>query len=289
MKLIFAKILEGLGNEVYATRRIERPHFTTEFHFHEEAQLTYVIEGEGRRMVGDSIENFYSDELTLIGANLPHVWHNDKQPNAPNAGEAKARSAALFFHPENVIQLLSKFIDTTKLKRVFSLAQRGMLFYGLTKDMLKQLLLEMSHSEDWEKLKLLIQVFEILCVTTEFELLVSSGYNNTYQVKDNDRIDKVFKFVFDNYATEIELKEVAALVHMNKQAFCRYFKNRTQKTFVSFVNEVRIAQACKLMAQDNYAINAVASKCGYNSLSHFNRFFKEIMGVTPKAYKDGLL
>lgn len=285
MKPVFTTILGNTTNEIFATKLIERPYFTTEFHFHAEAQLTYVVESEGRRMIGDSIGNFYGDELTLLGANLPHVWHNDKF--LPPAAEpvTRARSVALFFQPDKVVEVLSNFIDITKLKSTLSLAQRGMIFNGATKQQLKRLLLKMCNSTDWQKLQLLIQVFETISKAAEYELLASPGYNNTYQAKDNDRIDKILKYVFNNYANEITLQQAATLVHMNKEAFCRYFKSRTQKTFIGFVNEVRIAQACKLMAQDNCSLSSIAYKCGYNSLSNFNGCFKNIKKLTPREYK----
>ncbi|MBZ4191437.1 AraC family transcriptional regulator [Niabella beijingensis] len=288
MKPVFAKILDGSGHEVFATRRIERPYFTTEFHFHKEAQLTYVVESEGRRMIGDSVENFFSGELTLLGANLPHVWHNDPQDLPGNKKDIHARSVALFFDPEKTTELLSHFTDINRLEQLFHLAQRGMLFYGGTKEQLKDLLFEVCNQEGLNKLIGLLKIFEFLCSASEYQLLASQGYTNTYQAKDNERIDRVLKFVFDHYAKEIVLDEVAALANMSKQAFCRYFKSRTQKTFITFVNEVRIAQACKLMAHSNQAISTIAYQCGFNSLSNFNRFFKELRGMTPRAYLEKL-
>lgn len=98
-------------------------------------------------------------------------------------------------------------------------------------------------------------------------------------------MDKVFKYVFENFAADMQLDDVAALINMNKQAFCRYFKSRTQKTFVEFVNEVRIGHACKLITDGERQIGNLAYECGFNSLSNFNRFFKEAKGVTPRDYK----
>ena len=107
---------------------------------------------------------------------------------------------------------------------------------------------------------------------------------NTYQPKHNDRIDRVFTHVFSHFKTDIQLDEIAKLAHMNKQAFCRYFKSRTQKTFVQFVNEVRVGHACKLMADGHRQIAGLAYECGFNSLSNFNRFFRDIKGVSPRDY-----
>ncbi|MCH5719236.1 cupin domain-containing protein [Niabella hibiscisoli] len=79
MKPIHATILEGADNGIFSIRILERPYFSTEFHFHTECQITYILESEGRRIVGDSVDFFNSGELTFLGSDIPHVWHNDIQ------------------------------------------------------------------------------------------------------------------------------------------------------------------------------------------------------------------
>lgn len=286
MKPIFAKVSEDLKGEVYSFKTINLPFFSTEFHFHKECQLVYVVQSEGKRIVGDSVEFFESDELILLGPDIPHVWHNDISYFEENDSEKiKARSIALFFHPEKLTHLLSKFMSVAKLEAVLKKSQRGMKFFGKTKKSLKQLLLDMDKQDDMSRLISLLKVMELITHNKEYELLASDGYINTYQSRDNERMDKVFKYVFDNFGKTLLLDEAAALAYMNKQAFCRYFKNRTQKTFVEFVNNVRISHACKTMAAGDYSIGQLAYDCGFNSISNFNRFFKKIKGITPREYR----
>ncbi|MCC6290241.1 MAG: helix-turn-helix domain-containing protein [Chitinophagaceae bacterium] len=284
MKPVFAKILENLKEQVFAVRIIDLPYFSTEFHFHKECQMVYVVESEGKRIIGDSVESFESDELILLGSDIPHVWHNDKSYFEKDK-EAHARSLALFFEPEKLVELLSHFVAIKKLEALLKTAQRGMKFSGAAKELLKQLLLDMSKQDDLNRMISLLKIIELLTATKEYELLASGGYVNTYQAKDNDRIDKVFKYVFTNFTNEIQLDDVAALVNMNKQAFCRYFKSRTQKTFVEFVNDIRISHACKLLTEGESPIAGLSYDCGFNSLSNFNRIFKEVKGVSPREYK----
>lgn len=285
MKPVYAKILEGLENEVFALRVIDLPYFSTEFHFHNECQMVYVVESEGKRIIGDSVEVFKNDELILLGTDIPHVWHNDKRYFQKGEKETHARSIALFFDPDKLLKSLSHFFPVKKLEAVLKTAQRGMKFSGQAKKLFKQLLLDMMNQDDLNQMISLLKIVELLTSTKEYDLLASNGYVNTYQAKDNERIDKVFKYVFSHFSSEIQLDKIAALVNMNKQGFCRYFKSRTQKTFIEFVNDIRISHACKLMAEGDYAIGSLAYDCGFNSLSNFNRFFKEVKGVTPREYK----
>ncbi|MCA0397946.1 MAG: AraC family transcriptional regulator [Bacteroidetes bacterium] len=285
MKPIFAKILEDLTQEVYDVRVIDLPFFSTEFHFHRECQMVYVVESEGKRIIGDSVEAFASDELILLGSDIPHVWHNDKSYFEKNNQGAHAVSFALFFNPDKLIELLSHFMPVKKIETVLKTAKFGMMFSGQAKQSFKELLIGMIRQNKLNQMISLLKILELLTITKEYILLASRGYVNTYQAKDNDRIDKVFKYVFSNFTREIQLDEVADLINMNKQAFCRYFKSRTQKTFVEFVNDIRISHACKLMHDGGHSIGSIAYDCGFNSLSNFNRFFKEVKRITPREYK----
>ncbi|WP_126248204.1 AraC family transcriptional regulator [Chitinophaga rhizosphaerae] len=287
MKPVFTKIQEEAHMGVFAMRVIDLPYFSTEFHFHKECQLVYVVESEGRRIIGDSVENFDSDELILLGPDIPHVWHNDSRYFDRNNYQ-HARSVALFIEPDKLLASMTYFGLGRQTELLLKKSRRGMKFSGQAKRTLKSLLLEMTEQPPFAQLISFMRVLDVLTRTREYELLASQGYVNTYQAKDNDRIDMVFKFVFEHFKSEIQLDEVSRLVNMNKQAFCRYFKSRTQKTFVAFVNEVRIGHACKLLAEGELAISGLAYECGFNSLSNFNRFFREIKGMTPREYVRSL-
>jgi len=270
--------------DVFAVRVVDLPYFSTEFHFHKECQMVYVVESEGRRIIGDSVETFASDELILLGPDIPHVWYNDKRYFEQGDAGTHARSLALFFDPDKLLAAMELFGEGKQVEALLKKARRGMKFSGKTKQVLTQLLQQITRQQDFKRLLTFMQILEVLTHTNEFDLLASQGYVNTYQAKDNDRIDRVFTYVFTHFKKDIQLDDVASLANMNKQAFCRYFKSRTQKTFVQFVNEVRISQACRLMTDGENQIAVLAYECGFNSLSNFNRFFKEIKDMTPREY-----
>ncbi|TKC08603.1 AraC family transcriptional regulator [Pedobacter frigoris] len=290
MKAIKTSILEEYENKIYTTKIVNRPTFSTDFHFHEECQLVYVIESEGKRIVGDSVEHFESGELIFLGPNIPHVWHNEKGRLPKDITEINARSISLFFNPQRLNDLLTQFGDFKKFEEIIVKACRGIKFHGETKTDLIDLVYKIAEEkEDFSKMILLINILKILSKTSEYEFLATSGYVNNYKLKDRDRMDKVFKYVFDNFSTEMNLETVSNLIGMNKQAFCRFFKERTQKTFIEFVNEVKIAQACKLIANKDMLIGNVALECGFYTISNFNKFFKLMMGITPRQYRQQLL
>lgn len=283
IKPVFARILEGLDARAFATREIVRPIFSTEFHFHKACQMTYIVKSEGRRIIGDNVDHFGSDELTFLGSDLPHVWHNDKNSQELAGG---ARSLALYLDPTKILQTCDQLFDTKKLESFLHHAKRGLLFHGNTKKILKNKLRKIVEAEEIKKALLLFEIIDIVMHTNEFEYLSSAGYTHSYQSDDNDKIDRVFKHVFDHFSQEIQLNEIAEMSNMSKHAFCRYFKARTQKTFIQFVHEVRVSESCKLIIENKEQVSTIAYACGFNSLSNFNKIFKTIKGVTPSQYKE---
>ena len=289
MKPISAKIFEHQNSHtLFILREVNLPYFSTDFHFHQECQMVYIVESEGKRIIGDSVEHFESNELVFLGSNTPHVWHNDQQ-YFKQVEPLNARSIALYFNPSELSQHLSAFGDIKKLISMLTMAERGMKFYGVTKSKLAELLVIMLQQKGLPLIINLLRILDIMMNTTEYELLASAGYTNNYQSKDNERMDRVFKYVFNNFKDEIPLSAIATIAGMNVQAFCRYFKSRTQKSFTQFVNEIRIGHACKLLSNPQETVIQIAFSCGFNTISNFNRFFKEIKGITPREYRKQLL
>jgi AraC-like DNA-binding protein len=72
---------------------------------------------------------------------------------------------------------------------------------------------------------------------------------------------------------------------MSTTAFCNFFKRKTGKTVITYINEYRIAQACKMLISTDKNIGEIAFECGFNNISNFNRTFKSIIGKTPGTYR----
>ena len=84
------------------------------------------------------------------------------------------------------------------------------------------------------------------------------------------------------------LEEVARVCNMSSNSFCRFFKQKTQKTFTFFLNELRIGHAKKLLQNENYSIKDICYECGYNNPVHFFNIFKRIVKQTPKEFRTNI-
>jgi AraC-like DNA-binding protein len=123
-------------------------------------------------------------------------------------------------------------------------------------------------------------------VKSDYTSLSSFVYDKKYSLVEGDRMRNVFEFTLNNYSEEISLDAVAKVANMTKNAFCKYFKKRTNKTYIQFLNEFRIEKASKLLKEkSDYSIAEIAYMSGFRNISNFNRVFKNVKDVTPSQFK----
>jgi AraC-like DNA-binding protein len=116
-------------------------------------------------------------------------------------------------------------------------------------------------------------------------ILVNDRSIHPVQMEVDKRIHKILDFTFENYHQNIRIEEVAEMINMTKESFCRYFKAKTQKTYLEFLIEFRICKACRMIIEDRMSIKEIGYSCGFDSLSNFHHQFKKITRQSPLEYK----
>jgi AraC-like DNA-binding protein len=274
--------------KIFFIREVKQTFFSSEFHFHEECQLAYIIKGSGKRIVGDSVENFSENELVFLGSNLPHVWFNMDRKLSKNK-KLHSISLSLFISPEKFIEHLQHMGDVEKIRHLFQKSKRGMVITGESKVRLIALLKKAyKEKNDLAHIITLLKIVDVLSETNDYRFLASPNYSNQFHAHENERMHSVYEYLMKNFKKEISLKEVSSLAAMNPNAFCRFFKSRTQKSLMQFINEIRIGHACGLLANPEETILQVAYKSGFNNVSNFNHFFKLIKKTSPRQYRKQL-
>lgn len=262
------------------------PYFNTPFHFHPELEMVYILEGFGKRIVGDNVAAFHPGELVLLGTNISHVWYSDEVYYRGNP-DLRSRAIVLYFNKDIFGSNFYGLHEAQHLKQLYHKAERGLKINEGTNERVVALMQEMLRAKDLNRIILLLQMLETISSGGEYELLASIGYQNTYDTTDNHKIDSVFQYVSQNFGHDISLEDIAKNCNMTPQSFCRFFKKRTQKTFIDFLNEFRISHAKKLMIEnEEMTIREIAFDSGFNNISNFNKIFKSLTAVTPKEYKD---
>jgi AraC-like DNA-binding protein len=131
----------------------------------------------------------------------------------------------------------------------------------------------------------LLQILTVLSNNMEYERLSSPYVSVSTQNMGEIRLSKVISYISENFDQEIHLDKIADIASMTVQSFCRYFKKRTNKTFIQFLNEYRIGKACVLLIENKIPIGQIWSELGFNSSTNFNRVFKRLYGCTPMDFR----
>ena len=250
------------------------------WHYHPELELVYIISGKGTLYVGDFIGNFESNNIFLIGSNVPHMFDSSK------SFEGESTSIVVHLNHDFLKKLSTLGEEFNYINSLILLSNRGLKFNTKESEKFKNLFLELSETSADEKVLQTLKILYRLSLIENLAKLGSIEWLEQINITD-ERMNTVIEFVMMNFKNEIHLNEVAEMVAMNKTAFCRYFKHNTNKTFINFLNGVRINYACKLLKEKNTS-NSISMACynsGFNSLSYFSRIFKKNVGCAPSEYK----
>ncbi len=279
MEFIYEKILVPY-KKTFITRKLAMDPKLNRIHSHKNFELNLIISGSGRRIIGNHISSYTKGDLVLLGPDIYHCW--EVQETEPN-GEAECIVTHFY---ENIIS--SDFFNIPELESVAILlkdAGNGIFFKGKKADKVAATLLKMTNLTGLELYIELLKVFNLLLQIDDREYLALPSTQPHSHEKDIDQINKVYEYVFKNIHEGIKLKEASALVCMEPGSFCRYFKKKTNQTFMDYVKNVRIGIAAKLLAESDKQITQICFECGYNNLANFNHYFKDIMNKTPSEYR----
>lgn len=284
MKAKFHQVPKTI-NHTFKIRHDILPNFGTIWHYHPEIELHYVIKGDGIRFIGENISNFKKDDLVLLGSNIPHTWKCNVNGNSDYYVEA----LVLHFHPESFGPNFLNLPETIKIQKLLNLAKQGLIIHGESKEKIIKLMTKMKDSIGIKKIVYLLKIFELLSINTEYEIISSNYDNSMCNTFDEDRINKVFNYTFDNFEKNITLEQVAELSNLSVTSFCRFFKKLTQKSYYDFLTEIRINHACRLLINTNMKASAIAEKSGFENTSNFYRHFKRFRNNTPNSFKNEYL
>jgi AraC-like DNA-binding protein len=279
MEIIYEKIFVS-HNYSFITRKLQLASNTTKIHSHRNFELNFIASGSGKRIIGNSISGYTNGDLVLLGPHIPHCWDN-----AELEQDAVAECIVTHFN-ENIIS--SDFFNIPELEQVVDLlknASNGIWFKGKKTEKVGLSLKKMVNLKGLERYIELLKVFHLLLQIEDREnLALPSSLTNSFDT-DQDQINKIYEYVFNNIQTGIKLKEASALVFKEPGSFCRYFKKKTNQTFMDYVKNVRIGLAAKLLAETDKQITQICYECGYNNLANFNHYFRVIMKKTPSEYR----
>jgi len=267
--------------------QVDLPYHYPYLHRHTEVQITWVQRGEGTLIAGNNMHDYATGEIYLLGANQPHLFKSSPDYFAANSDKS-IKAFTIFFNPEGILTGLFDLPEMKAFKIFLQKHQQGFKIPDANFNEVSQCMNSIKSTSGPQQM---IQFFNLLNnllhINTKLEPLSSYGSIPAITENEGIRIGNIYNFIMQNYSESITLEDVAKAAYMTPESFCRYFKKHTGHTFISFLNEIRINEACKKLTAHKFeSISTVAYKCGFKSITNFNRVFKYVIGVSPREYLD---
>lgn len=274
--------------------------FTAPYHFHPEYELTLITEGKGKRFVGNHMADFNAGDLVLIGPHLPHCWKLET-PTRP-AGAIVIQFAPGFlgedFFSKAEFSFIRKLLQNSgcgiqfpslqpeQQEGVYPAKQQPGADLPIAGPSLTEQVRRLStEKNEFRKLIGLLEILQELALNRNAVLLDTRRTTAELPPIDRERIHPIFAYLVENFRGEVSLDSAAAAIGMTPNAFCRYFKKITRKTFMETVIEYRLNYATHQLIQTDKPISAICFDSGFGDISHFYKMFRSRMQLSPLNYR----
>ncbi|MGB0508865.1 MAG: helix-turn-helix domain-containing protein [Schleiferiaceae bacterium] len=251
--------------------------FTDYWHYHPEIEITYVVKGEGLAFIGNKIVEFKAGQAFLIGPYLPH--------NFVASDEEEMIMDRECWGLQFTQEWLNSFKESAALGPLFKAMSFGVDLGQFTPEEHK----DFAHIVGTNSLKSMASFFNLMASIAERKELktisTTSAYSNVMSQKISKRMERVSKYIQDNYQHAITLSEISDIASMTEQSFSRWFRQTSGLTFIDYLMQLRTTVASHLLVNTNKPMSEVAEESGFNSSSSFNRSFLKVKGCSPREFR----
>jgi AraC-like DNA-binding protein len=268
----------------FTFRQFKQSNINSRWHFHPEIELIAIHNGSGTQFMGDNIKRFSAGDIILVGSNLPHFWRYDD--DELQGKEDSLYSTVIHFTDKLWGDRFFALTENVLINKLLSKSRRGLLLTGTTRDKVAHLIEKIKVAEGTYRLIYLLECLVAISIGSADEVipLSSLGFEHQTSISEQERINAIYEYAFNNFKERIPLETIAAEIGLAPTSFCRYFKSKTGKSFTDFILELRVGYACKLLHENRLNVKQICFQSGFNNFTSFHKHFKTITGYSPQNY-----
>ena len=283
MRESFTEITRLEPLDIFYVGERHKTFFEYPAHCHEVYELNFVENAKGAtRTIGDNHETIGDLDLVLLtGSKLVHVW---EQGNCP---EQDIYEITIHIDPSIFYSPLMDKRAFLSIHRMIVRAQRGLAFPETAIHILREDIINLAHSN--ESFAAVVRLFNLLyrlSLVEDARELSSSAFIDAHEENEDERVHKVKEFIEENYMQDISLQQLAEICCMAPDSFSRFFRNKTGRNPNRYVIDYRLGIAARMLLNTKLSVAEIGFSCGFNTLSHFNRLFRESKGCTPSEFRE---
>ena len=178
-----------------------------------------------------------------------------------------------------------KSFEFDAIRKLLELSSKGIKFDRSVAIELKAKYDDLLQLTGLKKLMVFFDILQILAMTTNYKLLCDHKFSTELDHTTNERINKVYKYVENNFQQQVVLEDVADIVNMTPENFCRFFSKMMKKPFFEFLNGYKINKACKLLIETDKRVSEICYDSGFQSIPFFYKQFKKNKECSPSLYR----
>ena len=256
--------------------------FTAPYHYHPEIELTLILEGKGKRYTGSHMADFRAGDLVLLGSHLPHCWKLEGN----EVERAEARTIVIQFAPDFLGKDFFSRAELASMENLLKRSSCGIQFRQTTQASVRDRLETLAcEGNDFRRLIGFLEILQELAISKDAVELEPKRVAAELAPLDRERTYPIFAYLVEHFKGEISLNRAAAIAGMTPNAFCRYFKKITRKTFMETVIEYRLNHATQQLIRTDKPISAICFDSGFGDVSHFYKMFRAKMQMSPLHYR----
>lgn len=277
MKNIIREITPLTNEEFFVVLYHPNAKFDFPTHYHPEYEINYVEGAVGKRIVGESVQNYIEYDLVLTGPNIFHSWQSE-------TGEAELVVTIQFQKDMLPASFQNKKLIAS-IRDMLERSKRGIVYGKETIEKLAPRIKNLINENGFVSFVDFLLILHEMSIADDQKVLCSQSFSPEVDMFKSRRIRLACDYINKNYEKKIKIEDISTLIGMTDSSFCHFFKKRTQKSFIDYLNEVRIGHAAVQLIETTKTISEVCYNCGFNNVSNFNRIFRTKKGLTPTEFR----
>ncbi len=267
----------------YLVRIFDDVNFDYPVHYHpDEYEITYTEGCRGTLIAGDSMTTFKDPDLVLTGPGLPHSWYDVTDSKNDTGRRVTVIHFTYKIFPEHWLDAE----EFSSVKKLLNESLKGIQFKTSTAKELRKEFHTLEQGQGFKNFSIIVQILARLSKEKRIKILSDASLSLHDAKEEEERFKNVHEYIINNFRKKLYIREVAELAGLSESAFSHYFKKHSLKSFSDFVIDLRLYYARELLRNTSTSITSIAYESGFNSISNFNRLFRERSGMTPGDFRN---
>lgn len=276
-------------NNQFFIRKYPLNNQDTALHRHKYVQINYVYKGNGYHIVNNRKIEIRKGDIFIIPPYVPHVIESE---SGKELEIFEFEFSTGFILPET--ESADSYVDFAYLEPFIVAEEKIKLRFNLDANLqqaVERILWEVQEEYAAQKPGYMLiakaLLLKLLVITGRaFSSEIKGTETETILKKYRNAVQASIEYLENNYTESLSLEELAASVNYSKSHFCYLFKAVTGKTYIEYLHQLRISQAEKLLRETKKTVTDISFEVGYHTITHFNKHFKLITGLTPSQYRN---